>query len=101
SRLLEMTMDRVEITIFMIKTDIWNQIKVCYIMIGHNYYTYITTNPKKTTLYVGITNDLARRLMEHFENAGNPKTFAGRYYCYNLVYFELSSDVNVAIAREK
>jgi len=70
-------------------------------MIGHNYWTYITTNPKRTTLYVGMTNDLFRRLDEHFQNSGIPETFAGRYYCYNLIYFELHSDVNVAIAREK
>lgn len=70
-------------------------------MIGYNYYTYITTNPRKTALYIGITNNLSRRLSEHFENAGQPETFAGRYYCYNLVYYELTSDVNVAIAREK
>jgi len=69
-------------------------------MIGHNYYTYITTNPQKTTLYIGITNNLSRRLSEHFENAGRPETFARRYHCYNLVYYELTSDVNVAIARE-
>ncbi len=70
-------------------------------MTGHNYYTYITTNPGKTTLYIGVTNNLLRRLSEHFDNAGQPETFAGRYHCYNLIYYELTSDVNIAIAREK
>ena len=70
-------------------------------MIGYNYYIYFTTNPRKTTLYIGITNDMVRRLDEHFQNAGLKETFAGRYFCYNLVYYEMYSDVNVAIAREK
>ncbi len=34
----------------------------------HNYYVYITTNPDKTVLYTGVTNDLNRRLEEHFED---------------------------------
>lgn len=70
-------------------------------MTSHNYFVYITTNPRKTTLYVGVTNDLERRLQEHFMNSGNPSTFAGRYYCYNLIYFERHSQINYAIEREK
>ena len=65
------------------------------------YYIYITTNPGKTTLYTGVTNDLSRRLVEHYENRGKNKTFAGRYYCYKLVYFEYCPDVRAAITREK
>jgi putative endonuclease len=67
----------------------------------HNYYTYITTNPGKTTFYTGVTNDLYRRLQKHYENRGKNKTFAGRYYCYKLLYFEHCPDVRAAIAREK
>ena len=70
-------------------------------MKNHNYFIYITTNPKKTTLYIGVTNDLEKRLNEHFENRGNSKTFAGKYYCYNLIYFERYNDINQAIEREK
>lgn len=66
-----------------------------------NYYVYITTNPGKTTLYVGVTNDLKRRLLEHYQNRGNKKTFAGKYYCYKLLHFEAYADINQAIAREK
>lgn len=35
----------------------------------HNYYVYIVTNKNKTVLYIGVTNDLYRRLKEHEENA--------------------------------
>ena len=66
-----------------------------------NYYVYITTNPGKKVLYTGVTNDLKLRLQQHYQNRGNKRTFAGRYYCYHLLYFELYSDINQAIAREK
>ena len=70
-------------------------------MKSHNYFVYITTNPKKTTLYVGMTNDLPRRLQEHFMNCGDAATFAGKYYCYNLIYFERHTQIQHAIEREK
>jgi len=67
----------------------------------HNYTVYIVTNPIKSVLYVGITNDLAQRLVEHYIERGKPSTFAGRYYCYNLLYYEDFQYVEDAIAREK
>jgi len=67
----------------------------------HSYYIYITTNPNRKVLYIGVTNNLARRLVEHYANRGQPKTFAGKYYAYNLVYCEHFKYVNEAIAREK
>ena len=67
----------------------------------YNFWVYIVTNWKKTVLYVGMTNDLGRRLVEHYANRGNPDTFAGRYFCYNLVYYEWHQYVLNAIAREK
>ncbi len=67
----------------------------------HTYYTYILSNPARTTLYIGVTKNLSRRLKEHFENRGNVKYFSGRYYCYELVYYEIYQYVNDAIAREK
>jgi len=66
-----------------------------------NYFVYITTKPAKTVLYTGVTNDIKRRMKEHFLNRGNEKTFAGRFYCYNLVYYEEYFDVRQAIEREK
>jgi putative endonuclease len=70
-------------------------------MWNYNFYVYITTNPAKTVLYIGVTNDLDRRLSEHLENKGDEKTFAGKYYCYNLVYYEHFSNIKDAIEREK
>ena len=67
----------------------------------HIYCVYITTNPDQTTLYVGITNNLKARLIQHYENRGQPETFAGRYYCFNLVYYESTQYVLSAIMREK
>ncbi len=65
------------------------------------YYLYIVSNPTKTVLYVGVTNDLHRRLKEHYENRGFQKTFAGKYYCHKLVYYEGYESAYEAISREK
>jgi putative endonuclease len=40
-------------------------------------------------------------LQQHYENRGNKKTFAGKYHCYKLLYFERFNDINQAIEREK
>ncbi|PVY43061.1 GIY-YIG nuclease family protein [Pontibacter virosus] len=48
-----------------------------------------------------MTNELSRRMDEHVLNAGNPDSFAGRYYCYHLVYYERFTYVQHAIDREK
>jgi putative endonuclease len=62
------------------------------------YYVYIMTNRSKT-LYTGVTNNLQRRIYEHKNQlvAG----FTSKYDITRLVYFEETSDVNAAIAREK
>ena len=65
------------------------------------YYVYILTNPGKTVLYVGITSDVCRRLKEHYNNKGKSNTFAGKYYCYKLLYFEVFNSAKDAIFREK
>jgi putative endonuclease len=65
------------------------------------FYVYITTNPNQGALYVGITNNLEQRLIEHFLERGKEETHAGKYYCYNLIFFEEYKYVNAAIAREK
>src|SRR5260221_7325250 len=69
---------------------------------NHNYYVYILTNIHRQVLYIGVTNDIARRISEHEEDAkGLKKTFAGKYNCIYLLYYENYQFVNNAIAREK
>jgi putative endonuclease len=72
-----------------------------YLNKQHLYFVYIVTNHERTVLYIGVTNNLEVRLAEHFFNKGQPKTFASKYYCFNLIYFEEFQYVNDAIAREK
>ena len=62
------------------------------------YYTYILTNSNRTVLYIGVTNDLQRRINEH--KAGL-SSFTKKYNVHQLVYFEEYPDINAAIAREK
>ena len=63
------------------------------------YWVYILTNKNNTTLYIGVTNDLYRRVIEHKEKL--VKGFTYRYNINKLVYYEEFNDINVAIAREK
>ena len=65
------------------------------------YSVYIITNPKKRVLYTGITNNLEYRLIEHYLARGENQTFAGRYFCYCLLYYEHHYSVTGAIQREK
>ena len=64
-----------------------------------SYYVYILTNYTKTVLYIGITNNLTRRLDEH--KKGLVKSFSKQYKIKYLVYFEETNDVKEAITREK
>jgi len=63
-----------------------------------NFYVYIMTNHSKT-LYIGITNDLARRIYEHKNKM--LEGFTKKYNITKLVYFELVNDVESAIKRER
>jgi putative endonuclease len=63
------------------------------------YFTYILTNRHHTVLYVGVTNDLARRVHEHRTKIAS--AFTTRYNVDKLVFFEETSEVQAAIAREK
>jgi putative endonuclease len=67
----------------------------------HNYYVYILTNKVKTVLYTGVTNSLQERLYYHRNPEAHSKAFTTRYKCYYLIYWELYTDINIAIAREK
>ena len=63
------------------------------------YCVYIMTNRNNTVLYTGVTNHLMRRVLEH--RSGTGSKFTGKYKIKKLVYFETTSDINAAIAREK
>ena len=65
----------------------------------HQYYLYILTNKKNGTLYIGVTNDLERRLFEHKNKL--VEGFTKNYGLDKLVYFETYQYVNDAIKREK
>ena len=63
------------------------------------YYVYILSNQTNSTLYIGVTNDLKRRLYEHKNKLIDG--FSSKYNTNKLVYFEETSDVKTAIQREK
>lgn len=63
------------------------------------YYIYILTNKKDGVLYIGVTNDLTRRVWEHKQKI--VEGFSRKYQCKNLVYYETAIDINSAITREK
>ncbi len=64
------------------------------------YYVYILANAANTTIYVGVTNDLLRRVYEH-RTAADPESFTAQYHVHKLVYYEAGTDVRGAIQREK
>ena len=64
------------------------------------YYVYIMTNAHKTVLYTGVTNNLRRRVFEH-KNHLDKGSFTDQYNCEYLIYYEATTDVESAIAREK
>jgi len=68
---------------------------------SENYFVYIITNPGKSVLYTGMTNNLKRRLTEHYQGRGNKKHFASKYYCHKLLYYEIYNTPMEAINREK
>ena len=62
------------------------------------YWVYIVGS-NSGTLYIGMTNSIARRMVEH--KSGEFEGFASKYRCDRLVYYESFDDVRDAIAREK
>ncbi len=63
-------------------------------------YVYILTNKTNTTLYVGVTAYLKKRIIQHKERI-NPRSFSARYHLNKLVYYEAFQMIGDAIAREK
>ncbi len=63
-------------------------------------FIYILTNKNNTTLYVGVTSNLIKRVRQHKQKI-HPKSFTARYNLNKLVYYEAFQMIGDAIAREK
>jgi putative endonuclease len=66
---------------------------------AQSYFVYILASETRE-LYVGVANDLQRRLAEH-RHLYDPESYSARHHTIRLVYFETSNDVLSAIRREK
>ncbi len=64
-----------------------------------SYYVYIITNAKRTTLYIGVTKNLGRRMYEHRNEL--IKGFSSKYKLKYLIYLEEFTNINDALSREK
>lgn len=65
----------------------------------NTYYVYILASGRNGTLYIGMTNNLERRMYEHKNHLH--KGFSDKYDVTSLMYYEETPSVEVAIAREK
>lgn len=63
------------------------------------YYVYVMASKRNGTLYVGVTGNLTKRVFEHRNNL--TEGFTKKYSIHNLVYYEITNDINAAILREK
>ena len=64
-----------------------------------NYYVYILASKKNGTLYIGVTNDIVKRVYEHKNDI--IKGFTEKHKVLNLVHYEIVFDIHAAITREK
>lgn len=65
----------------------------------HSYYVYILASERNGTLYIGVTNYLARRIWEHKNDMVDG--FTKKYHVHDLVYYECYDSIYDAIQREK
>ena len=68
-------------------------------MAPRNYYVYIMSNFTRTVFYVGVTNDIRLRVLQH--KSGEGSIFTCKYKCHYLLHFEEYFHINEAIVREK
>ncbi len=62
-------------------------------------YVYFLTNKNNTVIYIGVTSDIEKRILQHKTKVF--KGFTSKYNCNKLVYFEEFDSINQAIVREK
>jgi len=65
----------------------------------HNYYVYILASRPHGAIYIGVTNDLSHRVLEH--RAGRGSQHTSKYKIFKLVYYEHFDNIDEAITREK
>jgi len=65
-----------------------------------HYYVYILANKKRGTLYIGVTNNISKRILEH-RNKLNKDGFTAKYSVFQLVFCEKYGNIGKAIYREK
>jgi putative endonuclease len=63
-------------------------------------FVYFMSNKKRNVIYIGVTRNLRKRVKEHKERI-NSQSFAARYNCIDLIYYEYYDFLSAAIAREK
>lgn len=68
-------------------------------MAPKSYFVYIMSNYTRSVLYIGVTNDLRLRVLQHKNGEGS--VFTSKYKCYYLLHFEEYFQIDAAIAREK
>ena len=68
-------------------------------MLNKQFYLYLLTNFSNKVVYIGVTNDLKRRVFEH--KNGLVDGFTRNYHVHKLVYYEVSQDIEGVILREK
>ena len=66
---------------------------------ANTYYVYILASKRNGTLYIGVTNNLERRIYEHKNDL--VRGFTKKYEVHNLVYYEGTNDIYTALQREK
>ena len=64
-----------------------------------DYFVYIMASDRNGTIYIGVSNNLTKRVWEHKNSV--VKGFTDKYHVHKLVYYEMYSDIQLAIKREK
>lgn len=66
----------------------------------NSYWVYVMSNKSRSSLYIGVTSDLKKRIWEHRHHI-HEDSFTAKYNICELLYFEESSEIEDSIAREK